>query len=93
MPAQRTDRWARCRRPLPASRPIAVLSRGQVVDYLRSSLDEAAGITGDLSTAQIDAVLTRARTIVRRRRLRAAATTAILLTATALAGFLLGAAL
>jgi hypothetical protein len=98
MPAQRTTLWARCHQPLRADRPgptvpLPAYTQAQVVDYLRSCFHEAADTTDTLDADHLDAVMHRARTLVRRRRLRDTAALATLLAAAALAGFALGAAL
>ena len=98
MPAQRTIRWARCPNSLRAAHPgtavpIPAYSPTQVVDYLRSCLDEVADTTDEFTAEHLETVLHRARTLVRRRRRRDLAAMTTFLVAAAVAGFLLGVAL
>ena len=97
MPAQRTARWARCRDPLRVTHPGTVAplnasTAAEVVAYLRYCFDEGAETAGAPGTDHLDVILSRARSVARRRRLRDAAALTILFLVAALAGFHFGTA-
>lgn len=98
MRAQRTARWARCPDSLPVPRPgtaaaIHASTAAEVVAFLRYCFDEGADTAGDPGAGHLDTILSRARSVARRRRLRDAAALMTVLVAAALAGFYLGTAL